>query len=108
MWLYLLHKPISMPAYVIVNVHINNQENYEEYKKLTPATVALYGGKFIVRGGAAEVLEGEPNLGRTVVMEFPNAERAKAWWSSPEYAPAKLLRQENASTDMFLVEGVEK
>lgn len=94
-----------MPAYVIVDVKINNAEMYEEYKKLTPASIAAYDGKFIVRGGATEILEGDWEYGRIVVLEFPNAERAKQWWNSPEYAPAKNIRQRTATTKMILVEG---
>jgi uncharacterized protein (DUF1330 family) len=96
-----------MAAYVIVNVTITDDEQYEEYKKLTPASVAEYDGKFIVRGGAAEVLEGTPSIGRVVVLEFPNAQRAKEWWNSPQYEPAKQIRQRAATTEMILVQGVE-
>lgn len=95
-----------MPAYIIVNVDIHNPERYEEYKRLTPASLVAYNGKFIVRGGATQVLEGNPTVGRIVILEFPDAEKARAWWSSPEYAPAKHLRQQIASTEMILVEGV--
>jgi uncharacterized protein (DUF1330 family) len=94
-----------MPAYIIVDVDIHNPEEYEDYKKLTPGSLALYDGKFIVRGGATETLEGDWKPGRIVVLEFPNSERAKAWWSSEEYAPAKALRQRTAHTRMIMVEG---
>ena len=82
-----------MPAYIIVDVKINNPEEYEEYKKLTPASVAAYQGVFIVRGGPSETLEGDWVPGRIVVLKFPNAERARQWWNSSEYAAAKLIRQ---------------
>jgi uncharacterized protein (DUF1330 family) len=95
-----------MPAYVIVNVIIDDLKEYEEYKKLTPASIAAYDGKFVVRGGATEILEGSPTLGRIVVLEFPTAERAKEWWSSPEYGAAKVIRQRASTTEMILVEGV--
>lgn len=94
-----------MPAYIIVDVTIRNAENYEGYKKLTPASIAAYGGKFIVRGGPTETLEGQWDPGRIVVLEFPTVERAKQWWASEEYAPAKAIRQVNAETKMILVEG---
>jgi len=94
-----------MAAYIIVDVKINDAEMYEEYKKLTPASVAAYQGKFIVRGGATETLEGDWKPGRIVVLEFPNAERARQWWDSSEYAPAKIIRQSAANTKMILVEG---
>jgi uncharacterized protein (DUF1330 family) len=97
-----------MPAYIIVDVNIKEPGEYEEYKKLTPASIAAYGGIFIVRGGAAETLEGDWIPDRIVVLEFPNAERARLWWNSQEYAPAKLVRQRTASTEMILVEGVSR
>ena len=96
-----------MPAYIIVDVTIHNAENYEGYKKLTPASVAAYDGKFIVRGGKTETLEGNWQPGRFVVLQFPSVERAKEWWASEEYAPAKAIRQANAETKMILVEGLE-
>lgn len=95
-----------MSAYIIVDVKINNPGDYEEYKKLTPASVEAYQGSFIVRGGSTETLEGDLVPGRVVVLEFPNAERARQWWNSPEYADAKLIRQGASSTRMILVDGV--
>jgi uncharacterized protein (DUF1330 family) len=96
-----------MPAYIIVDVTINDPKAYEEYKKLTPATIAAYDGKFVVRGGRSECLEGDWNPQRTVVLQFPTLERAKEWWASEEYAPAKKIRQANATTKMLVVEGIE-
>ncbi|MBO9684173.1 MAG: DUF1330 domain-containing protein, partial [Flavisolibacter sp.] len=90
-----------------VDVTIHNAENYEGYKKLTPDSIAAYDGKFIVRGGETETLEGDWQPGRVVVLEFPTVERARQWWASEEYAPAKAIRQANAETKMILVEGFE-
>ncbi|MDQ6609899.1 MAG: DUF1330 domain-containing protein [Bacteroidota bacterium] len=95
-----------MAAYIIVEVHVQNEIEYEDYKKLTPASVASYNGKFIVRGGEAETLEGDWQPKRIIVLEFPTKELAKGWWSSEEYAPAKALRQRTATTKMILVQGV--
>ena len=95
-----------MSAYIIVDVKISNPDEYEEYKKLTPASVEAYQGSFIVRGGSTETLEGDWVPGRVVVLEFPNAERAKQWWNSSEYADAKLIRQGASTTRMILVDGV--
>ena len=97
-----------MPAYVIVDVKINNHEDYEEHKKLTPASITAYDGKFIVRGGKTETLEGDWDPERIVVLEFPTVERAKEWWASEMYAPAKQIRQRTASTQMIVVEGLLK
>src|SRR3954453_22907907 len=96
-----------MPAFIIVDVTIHNQKEYEGYKLLTPASISAYGGRFIVRGGQTESLEGDWNPQRLVVLEFPSVERAKEWWASEEYAPAKKIRQANATTKMLVVDGVQ-
>ena len=96
-----------MKAYVIVEINIHNQQLYDEYKKLTPATIAAYDGKFIVRGGKTESLEGNWNPQRLVVLEFPSVDRAKEWWSSEGYSKAKAIRQQAATTKMMVVEGFE-
>ena len=95
-----------MAAYIVVEVNVEDPTTYERYKRLVPPSIALYGGRFLVRGGAAETLEGKWSPKRFVIVEFPSAERARSWWSSPEYAEAKALRQSAASTEMLLIEGV--
>jgi uncharacterized protein (DUF1330 family) len=95
-----------MPAYVIVDVSIEDQKEYEEYKKLTPATIAAFDGKFVVRGGQTLTLEGDWKPGRIVVLEFPTVHRANEWWNSATYAEAKAIRQRAATTKMIIVEGV--
>ena len=95
-----------MPAYVIVEVEIHNPVEYEEYKKLTPAAITAYGGRFIVRGGKTETLEGDWKPERIVVLEFPDTEKAREWWNSIEYAGAKVIRQRVADTQMILVDGI--
>lgn len=97
-----------MKAYVIVDITITDPSRYEQYKKLTPASLEAFGGKFIVRGGNAERLEGDWQPSRIVVVEFPSLQNAKAWWSSEEYAPAKALRQSAAVTQMIVVEGLDR
>ncbi len=94
-----------MAAYVIVEVSIDDAVAYEDYKKLTPAAVAAYDGKFIVRGGQAETLEGDWQPERIVVLGFPTVERAKEWWSSEIYKEAKVIRQRAATTRMIVVPG---
>ncbi|MBL7959664.1 DUF1330 domain-containing protein [bacterium] len=94
-----------MSAYVIVDIEITDPKEYEEYKKLSPISLAAYGGKFVVRGGQAETLEGDWPRGRIVVLEFSDVERAKQWWGSPEYADAKAIRHRTAKTKMIVVEG---
>lgn len=96
-----------MKAYIIVDVTITDPTRYEGYKKLTGPSLAPYEGKFIVRGGQRETLEGTWESGRTVVIEFPSLEKAKAWWSSDGYAPAKAIRQSASITNMIVIEGYE-
>ena len=95
-----------MAAYIIVDISIHDKEEYEEYKKLTPASITAYDGKFIVRGGKSQTLEGDWDPQRIVVLEFPSAARAKEWWESDLYLPAKKIRQRAAKTKMILIEGV--
>ena len=96
-----------MPAYVIVEVTIYDPIGYEEYKKLTPASISAYDGKFIVRGAQSESLEGDWHPQRIVIVEFPSVEKAKEWWHSEQYAPAKAIRHRTAKTKMLVVEGYE-
>ena len=95
-----------MPAFVIVEVEVRDPDAYERYKQLAPPSIAAYGGRYVVRGGTVETLEGDWHPPRFVVLEFPSVERARAWWSSPEYAEGKALRQSSANTKMLLVEGL--
>jgi uncharacterized protein (DUF1330 family) len=95
-----------MPAYVIADIDVHDAARYMKYKELAPPSIAAYGGKYLVRGGDVTVLEGEWKPKRFVILEFPSADVAKRWWNSREYAEAKRLRQECATTSMFVVEGV--
>jgi len=97
----------DMPAYIVVEVEVHDMERYERYKSMVPPSLAAYGGRFLVRGGKVENLEGGWAPKRFVMVEFPSVERAKEWWNSDEYAEAKALRQATASTQMIVVEGVE-
>jgi uncharacterized protein (DUF1330 family) len=95
-----------MPAYVVVEIEVLDAEKYETYKQLVPPSINAYGGRFLVRGGRVETLEGEWSPKRFVIVEFPSVARAKAWWDSAEYAEAKALRQASAHTEMIVVEGL--
>ena len=95
-----------MAAYVVVDIEVLEPVEYEEYKVLAAPTVAAYGGRYVARGGTVEVLEGDWIPNRLVVLEFPTVAQAQAWWASPEYGPAKAIRQRTASTNMVLVAGV--
>jgi uncharacterized protein (DUF1330 family) len=95
-----------MSAYVIVEVEILDPQRYENYKQMVAPSLQPYGGKFIVRGGHVETVEGNWSPKRLVILEFPSVAKAKAWWGSPEYAEAKALRQATARTQMILAEGL--
>jgi uncharacterized protein (DUF1330 family) len=93
-------------AYVIANVRIEDPVRYEDYKRMVPATLTPFGGRFIARGGTVDVLEGNWRPERLVILEFPSLERARAWWHSPEYAEARALRQATSTGTLLILEGV--
>jgi uncharacterized protein (DUF1330 family) len=97
-----------MPAYIIVEIDIHDPVGYEEYKNLAGPTVEKYGGKYIVRGGKTEVLEGNWEPKRIVVLEFESAQRARDWLNCEEYREPRKLRHRTARTNMILVEGLTK
>lgn len=94
-----------MPAYVIVEIDILDPVGYEEYKKLAGATVEKYGGKYIVRGGRTEVLEGDWKPMRIVVLQFDTPQDAKDWLNCEDYREPRKMRHRTARTNMILVEG---
>jgi len=93
-----------MPAYVIVEVSVLDATAFERYKELAPPSIAAHGGRYLARGGRTDTLEGDPPQ-RLVILEFPTLERARQWWASPEYAPARALREKAARIRMVAVEG---
>jgi uncharacterized protein (DUF1330 family) len=94
-----------MAAYVIVEIEIVDPIGYEEYKNQASTTVYKYGGKYLVRGGKTEVLEGDWDPKRIVILEFPTTERAKEWLNCEEYREPRKLRHKTAKTKMIVVEG---
>lgn len=94
-----------MTAYLIVRVEVTDPVQYEEYKKLTPAAMEAAGGKFIVRGGEHETLEGEPETRRIVVAEFETADAAKAFYDSELYVEARRVRNGAAIMQIVVVQG---
>ena len=95
-----------MSVYVVVDLEITDHEKFEAYKQLVPATIERYGGRYIVRGGKVEMLEGTWRPSRFVVLEFPSAEKAKAWYDCTEYARPKAMRHASARSNIILVDGV--
>ena len=94
-----------MKAYVVANIDVKDTTRYAEYIKLTPATVAPFGGRFIARGGRSENLEGATPANRLVILEFPSYEQAKSWYDSDGYRVAMAIRQSASNGSLILVEG---
>jgi uncharacterized protein (DUF1330 family) len=97
-----------MPAYVIVETEIHDPDQYAQYKEASPDAVHGGGGRFVVRGGELAVLEGDWHPSRIVILEFPDLETARAWYSSPKYEQAKALRQGAATLRMVAVQGLDE
>lgn len=95
-----------MTAYVIVDIDVHDPVRYQDYMRQAAPTVEMYGGKYIARGGKTEILEGDWSPRRLVILQFDNLERAKTWFNSPEYREAKKIRDETATSNMIVVEGV--
>jgi len=95
-----------MSAYVIVDLTIHDPAAYAEYGKVVGDSLARYGGKFVVRGGAIDVLEGNWRPQRLVVLEFDNAARARQWYDSEEYRLPKQMRMRASSANLVIVEGL--
>jgi uncharacterized protein (DUF1330 family) len=95
-----------MSAYVIVEIDIHDPSVYEDYKKAAPSSIAAFGGKYLARGGACEILEGNWLPKRLVILEFESMARAKEWLESGEYSDARRMRHKSANTKMIVVEGI--
>ena len=94
-----------MPGYVIAEVEVTDPAGFEEYRKTVAATIEKYGGRYAVRGGAVQVLEGDWQPKRLVVLEFPSAAQARRWYDSEEYREPKALRLKTARSRLIIVEG---
>ena len=95
-----------MPAYMFANVEVTDPAGYEQYRQQVSATIEAFGGRYLVRGGATEVLEGDWVPKRMVILEFADMAQLKAWYQSPEYRPLIELRQRTAMSTLVAVEGV--
>ncbi len=94
-----------MPGYLIAEIEVHDPALFEEYRKQVPATIARYGGKYLVRGGATDTIEGGWAPARVVVLEFPSLEQARKWYHSAEYKPLLAMRLKAAKSRAILVEG---
>ncbi len=92
-------------AYLIIRINIKNIELFQQYLPLSTKAVEKYGGKYLIRGGAFDVVEGKWPAERTTVVEFESFEKAKEFYNSLEYNEAKNVRQKSADTDFILIEG---
>jgi uncharacterized protein (DUF1330 family) len=93
-------------AYILANVDVTDPQQYEQYKKLSSVAMQAHGAEVCVRGGKVDVLEGDWNPGRVVILKFPSPEKARAFYESPEYAAARKAREGAAVMRMLLIEGV--
>ena len=96
-----------MPAYVIVETDVSDPEQYEQYKTAASAAVTAHGGRYLVRGGEQDVLEGDWRPSRLVVLEFADLAAARRWYDSEQYRQARRLREGAAGIRMVAVQGVE-
>jgi uncharacterized protein (DUF1330 family) len=94
-----------MPAYIIADIQVIDPAEYDRYRPLAAASIARFGGRFVVRGGKVDLLEGEPQPERVVVIEFPDAGTAWSWYGSEEYQTALKIRQAASRGRVILVEG---
>jgi uncharacterized protein (DUF1330 family) len=95
-----------MAAYFIVDVQVNDPQLYAEYRKLVMPTLEKYGGRFLVRGGVVETIEGTWSPERFVMLEFEDSEQFKRWYYSPEYTEARTIRFKSSTANAILVQGV--
>ena len=95
-----------MPAYFVAEIEIANQTGMDPYRAAVPATLEQYGGRFLTRGGATELVEGGPEPKRIVILEFADTAAVKRWYNSPEYQKILPGRLDNATGRAFIVEGV--
>lgn len=95
-----------MAAYVIVNDEVLDEDPFSDFRERIGATVDAHGGRYLVRGGSLEVIEGSWSADRLVVVEFDDVGAARAWLSSPEYTELKEIRERSANANVILVEGV--
>jgi len=94
-----------MPAYIVGDVTVTDKDRYRDYSAHTESTLTPYGGRFVVRGGPSEVLEGTWQPGRLVLIEFPSAQAARDWYASDAYQAILPIRHEASTGSLVLVEG---
>ena len=95
-----------MKGYIILDIEVTDPDDYARYREVAAPTVAAYGGRYLVRGGQPETLEGQWKPSRIVVLEFESVERAREWYSSSEYSAVKPMRLSTTISEAILVTGL--
>ncbi len=95
-----------MAAYVIADIEVIDSAGFAEYQQKVPATIAAYGGRYLVRGGATEALEGGWSPKRFVILEFPSVAQLKTWYTSPEYRPLIAIRERTTKSNLVITEEI--
>jgi uncharacterized protein (DUF1330 family) len=94
-------------AYIVAVLDVRDAERFDEYRRQVPATIERYGGRYLIRGGRYEKLEGDWEPRRLTVVEFDSVDAARRWYESDEYRPLRDLRSASAGSDLLLVEGID-
>ncbi|WP_043265315.1 DUF1330 domain-containing protein [Streptomyces sp. CT34] len=94
-----------MPAYVIVNVDVRDEEAALAYAPVAQQSVLSHGGRYLVAGPTPEPVEGTWDSSRFIVLEFPDMDRIREWYDSPEYRHARAIREGKIQVGMLFVEG---
>lgn len=94
------------PAYYVAEFDLQDPEGIKPYRKQVDATFKPYSGRYVVRAGQMDRLEGNPPTHRLIIIEFDSMEQARAWYNSPEYAKIRPFRQRSGHTNSYIVEGL--
>ena len=94
-------------GYLVVHLDVTDPEQFEKYREKVPATIAQYGGRYLIRGGAMETMEGDELPPRTVLLEFDSVAQAKTWYNSPEYQEIIGIRLGASTGQTQIVEGTD-
>ncbi len=95
-----------MPAYLVAHIEVHDAVGFDEYRSQVAPIIDAFDGRYILRGGKTETLEGAQQQRRLVIVEFPSMEAARRFYHSPDYAPVLQRRLDSAASDVVLVEGV--
>ena len=96
-----------MKGYLVANLDIKDQPTFQRYREQVVPLIARYGGRYIIRGGEVENLEGRLALKRLIVLEFPSIEAARSFYECPEYEAIKALRVQSTVSEVALISGYD-